>query len=554
MRFPPDMLDEIRARIPMSQIVGRSVKLKRAGREFVGLCPFHADKKPSLGVNDQKDLWNCFPCGKNGDQFKWLMECEGVSFPDAVKELAEQAGVVLPQLDAETTKREARKLTLIEIVEEASAFFRKQLKTVPTVREYLTKRGIGPDMVERFGIGYAPEERSALKSHLAGIGVDSTDAIDAGLIVAGDDVPVSYDRFRGRVIFPIRDAKGRGVGFGGRALAADVAAKYLNSPEGQLFDKGRLLYNAHAARQPAQADDATVIAVEGYAGTIASVGAGFGATVASMGTALSEAQLIGLWRLSDCPVLAYDGDAAGRKATRRAIATALPMLTPGRKLKIASLPVGMDPDDVVRERGAQAYADAIGGAVKLVDSLWGFESAGRDLASPDDRAALEHDLIEAVKVIPDERLRDQYRREYRDRVKAIPTRRAKPLRSNSDSQHSITPASINLTRPPSNGGMTLRAAMLILAIVRAPAAALREAETLVADQRLVGEAGDVVRRALDILAELPEAATADLVAALDKQGVGASVAAALDLCHRNGIRSLDPEAGEEAATALLTRH
>ncbi len=553
MRYAPDLLDEIRARLPVSQVVGRRVKLKKQGREFIGLCPFHADSKPSLGVNDQKDLWNCFPCGKHGDQFGWLMQCEGIGFTEAVKQLAEQAGFALPERDAESTRREARKLTLIEIVAEAATFFRDQLRASASAITYLASRKIGPALIEQFGLGFAPADRSSLKAHFAHKGIDQADAVEAGLIIAGEDIAVSHDRFRNRIMFPIFDKEGRPIGFGGRDLSGESPAKYLNTAETPIFDKGRTLYNANNAREPAW-NEKPLIVVEGYTATIASSSAGFPATVAPMGTALTESHLLNLWRMSDCPTIAFDGDSAGRMASRRAIATALPLMIPGRLLKIASMPAGQDPDDLVRSRGAQAYADALGGAQRLVDVLWEAEGRGRSLSLPDDRAALEAALIGAVDVIPDANLRDQYRREYRDRIRSIPMRRMNPLRSNSHSQHSISPGNISLTHKPASSGMNLRAAMLILAVIRAPGAALQAVESLVADKRLAGEAGDVVHRALDVLAELPEATSDELLAALDQIGVGGSVAAARDLCHRSGITSLDPEAGTEAATALLTRH
>ena len=549
MRFPPEFLDEIRSRLPASAVIGRYVRLKKAGREWKGLSPFNAEKTPSFYVNDQKAAWFDHSAGKNGDVFTFVMEREGLSFPDAVAKLAADAGLPVPSLDAESTRREAHKLTLIEANEAAREIFAQALVARPGGREYLSGRGIGQDSIAEFEIGFAPDDSRFLYRHLPtdALGL----AVEAGLIVQREDGE-QHDRFRNRVIFPIADAKGRVVGFGGRDLTGKAPAKYLNTNETPIFDKGRLLYNAHRARDPAW-NEKPLIVVEGYTATISSVRAGFPASVATMGTALTPAHLQSLWRMSDCPIFAFDGDAAGRRAARKAIDVALPLLLPGRLMRFASMPPGMDPDDVVRLRGAQAYADAIGGAERLVDALWRMESTGKVLSVPDDRAALADALDRAVDTIPNEKVREQYRAEYRDRVKALPMRSVKPLRSNSNTQHSISPGNINLAHKPRAGGLPLRAAMLALAVIRAPQAALERADKL-SGEAIPGEAGEIIRRALDVLAELPEATADDLLAALDARGVGASVSAALDVCHRAGIRSLDADAGEDAARALLTRH
>lgn len=550
MRYSDDLLEEIRSRIPVSVVVGRRVKLKKAGREFQGLSPFKSERTPSFFVNDQKAMWFDHSSGDNGNAFTFLMKTEGISFPEAVERLAHEAGVSLPAQDPEATKREARRLSLIDVVELAGQFYREQLAAASPAREYLAARGVTQSEVDAFGIGYAPADRFALKNWLAAKGVGTDDAVAAGLLIAGDDIPVAYDRFRNRVMFPIHDQKGRPISFGGRVLPGDDApAKYLNGSDTAIFDKGRVLFNAHRAREPAWNESPLVI-VEGYAGTLASVRAGFPATVATMGTALTDAHLVAAWRMSDAPIIAYDGDAAGQKATRRAIDTALPMLIAGRSLKLARLPQGLDPDDVVRQHGAEALKRAYDAAPRLVDALWAFEKAGRDMAAPDDRAGLEAALLDAVKPIPDERLRRQYEREYRNRIRAIPMRPTRPLRSNSNSAHSMSPGNITLAHGGRrNGVLSLKDAMTILAIIRAPGAALEAIDTLVADDRLSGE----VRKALDVLAALPDADAAAVAEALEANA-GASVAAAREICHRAGVHSLDPEAGDAAALEILTRH
>src|SRR5829696_9209321 len=352
MRYPPQTLEEIRARLPASAVVGRKVRLKKAGREWKGLSPFNAEKSPSFFVNDQKAFYHCFSSGKHGDIFTFLMETEGLSFPEAVERLASEAGVALPKESREARREESRRQSLHDVVELAAQFFEATLQSRVGVkaREYLERRGVAPDSQARFRIGYAPADRYALRDHLAAESVSVEAMVQAGLLVTGDDIQVPYDRFRDRVMFPIADPRGRIVAFGGRALAADVPAKYLNSPDTPLFNKGRLLYNFHHARKAAH-ERGTVIAVEGY-----------GNAVAPLGTALTEEQLALLWRLADEPILCFDGDKAGRRAAYRALDVALPALVPGKSLRFALLPEGQDPDDLARAGGQAALARVLDAA------------------------------------------------------------------------------------------------------------------------------------------------------------------------------------------------
>src|SRR6267154_1975546 len=355
MRFPASFLDDLRARLPVSEVVGRRVKLKKAGREWKGLSPFNKEKTPSFFVNDQKAAWFDFSSGKNGNIFDFVMQTEGVNFPEAVERLASMAGVPLPRVTPEAEAREERRKTLHDIVELAAKFFEATLqsRTGAKARGYLADRGIEPKTQLRFRIGYAPGERFALKEHLGSQGIAADDMVEAGLLVSGEDIPVPYDRFRDRVMFPITDLRGRVIAFGGRALEKDVPAKYLNSPETPLFHKGSNLYNGAAARQ-ATHDGAKLIVVEGYVDVIAMVSAGYPATVAPLGTALTGDQLALLWTMADEPILCFDGDAAGRRAAYRAIDLALPHIKPGKSLLFAALPDGHDPDDLVRSGGAGA--------------------------------------------------------------------------------------------------------------------------------------------------------------------------------------------------------
>jgi DNA primase len=365
MRFTPEFLDELRARLPVSDVVGRRVKLKKAGREWKGLSPFQQEKSPSFTVNDQKGFYHDFSSGKHGNIFDFVMETEGVTFPEAVERLASMAGMALPQRSLETERHEQHRRTLHDVMDLAAKFFIETLasRAGAKARGYLADRGLTGTVQTEFRIGYAPGERFALKEHLGKAGVSVEDMIEAGLLVHGDDIPVPYDRFRDRVMFPISDWRGRTIAFGGRALEKDVPAKYLNSPETALFHKGDTLYNIAAARKAAH-DGAPVIVVEGYVDVIAMSGAGFAATVAPLGTALTENQLAMLWKLADEPVLCFDGDKAGQRAAYRAVEIALPHLKPGKSLRFALLPGGQDPDDLVRAGGRAAGSPTWCGSAK----------------------------------------------------------------------------------------------------------------------------------------------------------------------------------------------
>ncbi|MBX9990555.1 DNA primase [Phreatobacter oligotrophus] len=410
MRFPPSFLDEIRQRLPVSEVVGRRVKLKKQGREWRGLSPFNAEKTPSFYVNDQKGFYHCFSSGKHGDQFRFLMETEGLSFPEAVERLASDAGLAMPKVSAEEVQRAEKARTLYDVMELAAQYFQAMLqdRVGAKARGYLAGRDLGAPTQLKFRLGYAPGERFGLKEHLGSKGVSVPDMIAAGLLVHGDDIPVPYDRFRDRVMFPITDLRGRVVAFGGRALEKDVPAKYLNSPETDLFHKGSLLYNAHGAREVSHRSN-RIIAVEGYVDVIAMVMAGFGETVAPLGTALTEGQLDLLWKMAPEPVLLFDGDKAGRRAAYRAIDIALPLLKPGRSLLFAALPEGQDPDDLIRSSGREAMDAVLAQAQPLAAMLWQRETEAGVFGTPEKRAALEARFAEVVATIGDENVRRHYR-------------------------------------------------------------------------------------------------------------------------------------------------
>ena len=417
MRFTPQFLDELKARLPVSEVVGKRVKLVRAGREFKGLSPFNKEKTPSFFVNDQKQAWFDFSSGKNGSIFDFVMQSEGVSFPEAVERLAQMAGVPLPKISREDEARDTRRKTLYDVMELAVKFFQDTLasRAGAKARGYLADRGLDPATQLKFRIGYAPGERFALKEYLGSHSIPVEDMVEAGLLISGDDIPVPFDRFRDRVMFPIADLRGRVIAFGGRALEKDAQAKYLNSPETPLFHKGATLYNIAAARQAAH-DGSPIIAVEGYVDAIAMVTAGFPATVAPLGTALTEDQLTLLWKMADEPILCFDGDSAGLRAAYRAVDLAMPRLKPGKSLKFAILPQGQDPDDLVRSGGREAVSDVIGAARPLADMLWARETEGHSFDTPERRAALEARINEVTTAIGDDAVRRYYRQDFSARL------------------------------------------------------------------------------------------------------------------------------------------
>jgi DNA primase len=420
MRFTPQFLDELRARLPVSEVVGRRVKLRKAGREWKGLSPFNKEKTPSFFVNDQKAMWFDFSSGKNGNIFDFLMLTEGVSFPEAVERLAQQAGIPLPVMTREAQAWEERRKSLHDVVELAAKFFETTLASRAGARGrgYLLDRGIHAPTQVKFRLGYAAAEQYALKEHLGAAKISVEDMIEAGLLVAGEDIAVPYDRFRDRVMFPISDWRGRVIAFGGRALDKDVAAKYLNSPETPLFHKGATLYNIAGARKAAH-EGAAVIAVEGYIDVIAMVTAGFEATVAPLGTALTAEQLALMWRMADEPILCFDGDEAGRRAAYRAVDLALPLLKPGKSLKFAGLPDGQDPDDLARSGGRAAIEDVLSAARPLAHVLWARESEAGPFDTPERRAALEARIAQIIATVADETVRRYYKQDFAARLRQM---------------------------------------------------------------------------------------------------------------------------------------
>ena len=420
MAFSPQFLDELRARVGLVSVIGKRVALKRAGREHSGLCPFHNEKTPSFTVNEEKGFYHCFGCGAHGSVFDFVMETENLSFPEAVERLAAEAGMEVPQDSPEERARSERAKGLYGVLEAAALYFEKQLRMPEGKRalQYLLERGLTEETVKAYRLGFAPDGRGALKAALTKDGTPGEKLLEAGLVVQPDeqDRP-PYDRFRGRVMFPILDGRGRVTAFGGRILNADPgsnAPKYLNSPETPVFQKGRLLYGLYQAREHAR--DYPMVIVEGYTDVLALQQAGFQTAVAPLGTALTEDQIRLVWRFSREPILCFDGDNAGERAASRAAERALPILNAGHTLRFAFLPAGQDPDSLIRTRGPEAMGDLLNGAVPLSEVIWRMERAGKPLNDPDDRAWIEKKLKDQAFKIADETVRGHYLSTFKDRL------------------------------------------------------------------------------------------------------------------------------------------
>ncbi|MGE5505021.1 MAG: DNA primase [Actinomycetota bacterium] len=416
MAFSPQFLDELRMRVPLVQVVARRVKLARKGREHQGLCPFHNEKTPSFTVNEDKGFYHCFGCGAHGDAIGFEMRAGHLSFTEAVEKLAGEVGLDVPKATPEERVREAKRAGLHDVTEAACAFFESQLRG-PAGKEglaYLRGRGLSEATIARFRLGWAPDSRTALKTALMSDKCPETLLIEAGLLKKPEDGGASFDYFRGRVIFPIADRRGRVIAFGARTLG-DGQPKYLNSPETPLFHKGETLYGLAHARETAR-EKSMVLAVEGYMDVIALHQAGFTFAVAPLGTALTEAQIQELWRLAPEPVLCFDGDNAGQRAMARAAERGFPLLKPGLSLRFAVLPHPEDPDSLIKAKGAAAMQGVIDAADPLVEVVWRLATTDRPFDTPERRAALEAELKEKAFSIADETVRHQYLRAFKDRL------------------------------------------------------------------------------------------------------------------------------------------
>lgn len=481
MSLSPQWLDELRSRITLSSVIMRTTKLQRAGREWKACCPFHNEKTPSFTVNDEKGFYHCFGCGAHGDAIRWMTDQRGLAFMDAVKELAAEAGMEVPRPDPRGAEKAEQRAGLHDVMAAAQDWFRANLDTPDgaRAREYLKSRKFDAHTMERFGFGYAPDSRNALKAAL-----DQFD--EAMLVEAGLRIEVEqrepYDRFRGRLTMPIHDARGRVIAFAARILDAEKkdAPKYLNSPDTPLFDKGRTLFNLHRAG-PASRKSGRIVVVEGQMDTIALAAAGIEEAVAPMGTALTERHIELLWRLVDKPILCLDGDAAGRRAAMRAATRALPMLRPGHSLQFVTLPAGMDPDDLLKAKGRDALETLLAEPAGLLDTLWAHERDAAPLASPEDKAGLKARLIAHTEAIQHPDIRALYRRELLERFSAF----AFPKREFTGGRRPTSPAiplrigaSEDLRRSVKHSPRDALAQAVLAGFARHPDQVARHAESL----------------------------------------------------------------------------
>lgn len=518
MTLSPAFLDELRARTQLSALIARTLKLTKAGREFKACCPFHNEKTPSFYVNDEKGFYHCFGCQAHGDAISWMTDQRGLSFIDAVKELADAAGMDVPAPDPRAQAKAERAAGLYEVMDAAQAWFAEQLGGIEgaAARDYLGKRGIDAQTLARFGFGFAPDNRGRLRSALKRIGNDRL--VEAGLLIAPEDGNREpYDRFRGRVTFPIRDPRGRVIAFSARILGPGEP-KYLNSPDTPLFDKGRTLFNYDKAA-PASREAKRVVVVEGQMDVIALDQAGIAEAVAPLGTAMTEAQLGLLWRLSSAPILCFDGDAAGQRAAAKAAVRALPQLGPERSLAFATLPAGQDPDDLIRAGGRAALEALLRSPEPLVDRLWRHELEAESLTTPERRAGLRRRLMDHASAIGDQDVRDQYRAEFLARFDALMPRRPERSGHRFDRRAPFVPL-----RPVSTGAKEMSRSGVDPNLVRA---VLRG---LVRFPALIGEHSDAL--AMLPIAEADAAAVREILleaamthAALDRDALDTILAA-----------------------------
>lgn len=417
MAIPPGFLDELRNRVSVSEIVGKRVKLTKKGREHSGLCPFHNEKSPSFTVNDDKGFYHCFGCGAHGSALDFLMNTEGLTFPEAVERLALQAGMDVPQDTPEQRERSEKRNTLYDVMEQATLYYERALK-MPEGRiglQYLQNRGLSEETIKRFRLGYSPNIKGGLVAALKREGIDERLMIEAGLLIQPDDRARSpYERFRERVMFPITDRRGKVIAFGGRLLG-DGKPKYLNSPDTPLFHKGTILYGLAQAREAAHKKE-EIIVTEGYMDVIALAQGGFPNAVAPLGTALTEEQIQLLWRMSRRPTLCFDGDAAGQRAAARGAERALPHLKPGFGLQFVHLPEGEDPDSLIKKHGSDAMQAQLDKAIPLSELLWRQESDGINLDTAEDRAYLEDQLKKHAFQIEDESVKSHFLAALKDRI------------------------------------------------------------------------------------------------------------------------------------------
>lgn len=474
MTIPPRFLDELRSRLSVSDIVGRKVRLTRAGREHKGCCPFHKEKTPSFYVNDDKQFYHCFGCGAHGTVIDFLMAHDNLSFPEAVENLAAEAGMQVPKASPEEVKKADKAKSLHALLDEATRWMEEQLRSPrhADAYNYITQRGVSEELLNAYRIGFAPADRQAIRSHLKSQGYADKDMIEAGVLRPPGKDGQPYAFFRDRIMFPVPDRRGRIVAFGGRILPDHLRppetgdytpAKYMNSSDTPLFHKGHMLYGEPHARQAA-IDGQPVIVVEGYVDVIACAKGGFKGAVAPLGTALTEDQIPILWRMipqdEKVPILCFDGDNAGRRAAARAVERILPLLKPNHSAKIAFLPDGQDPDSLINAQGAGAFKSVLDSAMPLSEFLWYHHTAGKNFDTPESRAGLVKILEEDVSRIPDRDVQYYYQSALRDKTRKAFSPYQKNSGRNYQGKGSNTQTSAPMRRPAFNKDRLIETVLL----------------------------------------------------------------------------------------------
>lgn len=580
MRFTDTFLEEIRQRLSISQVVGEHVlwdkrKSQPQRGDFWACCPFHGEKSPSFHADDRRGTYHCFGCGAHGDHFRFLTEKTGMSFPEAVERLANLAGVPMPARDERAEQRAEARRTLYDVMELATKYFEAALvhNIGARARGYLFERGVSAASQQKFRVGFAPDSRNGLKEHLASNGVSAQDMIDTGLVAQREGDPLPYDRFRNRVMFPITDMRGRVIAFGGRALSADVPAKYLNSPETELFKKRQVLYNGQAARQAAH-DGKPLVVVEGYLDVVAAVMAGFEGAVAPLGTAMTEEHMALAWRMSDAPILCFDGDSAGQRAAERAADMVLPLLKPGFTVRIATLPEGLDPDDLIKKHGRDAFADVLNRAQALSDMVWNMETGGLVPETPEARAAMEARLRARANSIADASVKRHYQQAFDEKLQAFfaPVRGNKSYgdrqggggryqgggggngrgfnQSGRGSPRVVVSDTLRNSRMLKTGlvsDVTPREAVIIMTLINHPPLVEMRIEALAHMDFETPAARGVMAGLIDIIGRDHDITSQDLIAALGGRGFGEQIERMRQLLNRQGVWQIGSEIAQRDA-------
>ena len=550
MAFPEQFLNELRNRSSLVDIIGQKVKLIRKGREYQGLCPFHKEKTPSFTVNEDKGFFHCFGCQANGSVFDFIMETEGLSFPEAVERLASLAGMDVPRDTPEIQKQNRQRAGLYDVTEMAAKFFEKMLRMPEgkSARDYLTNRGINNETISHFRLGFAPSGSNKLRTILSKNNVQKNLSVAAGLLIQPENGE-PYDRFRDRIIFPICDRQGRVIAFGGRIMT-EGEPKYLNSPETALFHKGANLYGMHIAAPVARKTE-TMIVTEGYMDVIALSQAGFGYTVAPLGTALTEDQIRLLWKVIREPIMCFDGDSAGQRAAAKIAVTALPLLKPGYGLRFVLMPDGEDPDSLISKRGSTAIEHLLGVAIPISEMLWHNETRGRIPSSAENRAALEHTLKGYTRKIQDSIVRNHFSRMFSERLWPQPTGEIRNYGRgrNSYSRNKPWTPNINLssTEKAYNIDTRQRPEEVLLAVAINHPKSLDEIGERLGTMRFSSTDLDNIRQeVLNTLADNPEIERGALVSHLQRCGYEITLSRILEMAA-NGFAQ--PQASLEDAVS-----